>query len=154
MVLHDSTSLEYDQCPYGRHCHLITWVCGFSIKDSVHLDCFLRKRKRRLQAQPYTPPPRRGCSSLQPRFLTQGLPDMYLFSRHCARCSGHIGEQGRAGYRPPKACNQAGAIDKEALQFTVIKPMMGEYRMLWGRGGTGVGKGHLMQTWGVGKHPE
>lgn len=54
----------------------------------------------------------------------------------------------------PKLAIQAGATDKEALQFTVIKPVMGEYRMLRGRGGTGVGKGHLTQTWGVGKHPE
>lgn len=92
---HDPTSLEYGKHPCGWHCHLITRVYGFSIKDSVHLDCFLRRRKRQLQAQPYTPPPRQGHSSSQLTFLTQGFLDIYLTGR--ARCWGH-------------SVNQAGTV--------------------------------------------
>ena len=43
-VLHNSVSLEYEEPTDRQLCLVITWVSGFSIKDCVHLDCFLRKR--------------------------------------------------------------------------------------------------------------
>lgn len=67
----------------GQHCHFITWVDGFSIKDRVHLDCFLRRRKRQLEAQLYTHPARPGHSLSQlAAFCTQGLLDPCLLARH------------------------------------------------------------------------
>lgn len=51
------------------------------------------------------------------------------------------------------ACSQAGAFDKEALQYTVTKTMMREYRILWGHWAGG-GKRPFNADLGVGKHPE
>lgn len=120
-LLCDSTSLEYEKILYGWHWHLITWVCGFSIKDSVHLDCFLRRRKRQLQEQPRRPPRRQDQPSSQPEILMPAFLT-FLYSTGPTVLYAENTAVSKAGVVIVcEICNQVGAVavDKEVLQYRV-----------------------------------
>lgn len=40
----DTSQLLSQSTKYPHRWHLVTWVCGFSIKDSIHPDRLLRRR--------------------------------------------------------------------------------------------------------------
>lgn len=146
--------MEYAEHSNGWHCPLVTWVCGFTIEDSAHLDGLLRREERQLPAQPHTVSSTilllGKATSLQPQLLTQGLLGTYLLHGHRARCS----EQAGVVTARTELAIKCKATDILALQYRVR-------RAKWGRGDRGCYRdagGSRRRTFspdsGVGKHPE
>lgn len=122
-VLRDSTSLEYEPLGVARPwTYLGLWLRH---QRQCSSGLFPKEKKETASSTGFHSSPRQGCPSLQPRFPTQDLPDIYLFSGRCARCWGHGSGQGRCDGCLHRACSQAGAVDKGASPRTVIKTVMG-----------------------------